>query len=97
MKWSNGFYIMMTSYYIFTLIRHCIDTMMNLPLSCSSFLVLPPEVKVDTILPYHLDASTVKSLYSQTLDKIYNDHNVAVIVALLNFLYMKLVSTYYTV
>ncbi|XP_065912094.1 synembryn-A-like [Dysidea avara] len=72
------------------LLSHCIDTMMNLPLSCSSFLVLPPEVKVDTILPYHLDASTVKSLYSQTLDKIYNDHNVAVIVALLNFLYMKL-------
>ena len=65
--------------------------MMNLPLSCSSFLLLPPEVKVDAMLPYHLDVS-IEGLYSQTLDTIYNGHNVAVIITLLNFLYMKLVS-----
>jgi len=76
-------------------IRHCVDTIMNLPPSCSSILLLPREVRVDAMVPYHLDGKA-ENVYSQTLDRIYNGHNVAAIISLLNFLFIKLVSVLYS-
>ena len=68
--------------------------MMNVPVSCSACLLLPAQVKVDELVQNHCDNPNVKLLYSEKLDRLYDDHNMAVIVSLLNFLSTKLVCKY---
>jgi len=67
--------------------------MMNVPVSCSTCLLLPTEVKIDELTQHRIDPN-IKFLYSEKLDRVYDDHNMAVIVSLLNFVDTKLVCTY---
>ena len=64
--------------------------MMNVPPICSPCLLLPAQVKVDELVQHHIDPN-IQILYSEKLDKVYSDHNVAVIASLLNFVCTKLV------
>ena len=63
---------------------------MNVPGSCSAYLLLPAQVKIDDLVQHHIDPN-MQLLYSDKLDKLYNDYNMAVIASLLNFLCTKLV------
>lgn len=67
--------------------------MMNAPVSCSAALLLPAQVEIDKLVQHHIDPN-IQLLYSEKLDKLYSDHNMAVIVSLLNFICTKLVCTY---
>ena len=70
--------------------------MMNVPPSCSACLLLPAQVKIDELVQHHIDPN-IQLLYREKLDKVYSDHNMAVIVSLLNFVCTKLVCTYLSI
>lgn len=63
---------------------------MNVPVKCSTCLLLPAHVKIDELIQHQIDPN-IKLLYSEELDKVYDDHNMAVIVSLLNYVCTKLV------
>lgn len=63
---------------------------MNAPVSCAASLLLPAQVEIDKLVQHHIDPN-IQLLYSEKLDKLYGDHNMVVIVSLLNFVSTKLV------
>ena len=67
---------------------------MNIPSSCSAYLLIPAQVKIDELVQHHIDPN-IQILYSEKLDKVYSDHNMAVIASLLNFVCTKLVCMCY--
>ena len=67
--------------------------MINVPVTCVAALLLPAQVEIDKLVQHHIDPN-IQLLYAEKLDKLYGDHNMAVIVSLLNFVCTKLVCKY---